>query len=894
MGKAATSGNKKKAPRPGAENAPAHTTAFYERQRKILLDLSDDLTKVREKNDLITLFSSRIKGLFYFTHAIVTLIEDGQQTYKPFLLDPASSPIRNHAEYDALVKTAFDLREPFIREVLHADAPVSFILADIMHLPGSPAFLRVNYEGGVREILMMPLRSKMQTIGFLHVYSDRTDSFTEEFRSIIQGIAPQISSAVSNIIKNDDIRNKERVNEVLLSLSNDMVTVRDRNALLKVINFGLTKLIGFTHSLMTVLNETGETYSAYLTDPASEQKDFHKYTAAITAPNPVADGIYDVAAASDKPVVFRMKDLDMDQAPLWFRLNYKAGAREMLLKVLPGNNRHQHSLILFADVENTFGESAISIIERISSQLSTAASNIAANEEILNKEQEKSFLLEFSNEVARVRTKKDLEQAIFDVLRKMLNTKLAMLRIIEDDRFTLTPYMYDRSLFEKAVVNFEERVAAPVDIHEELTARVLASADAVIFNVDEELRRGNTSPYIQLWKKIGFKNTYGTTLRAGNTDIGTLWLLTDEVNRVLLKGICAQISIAIANILASEKLLAYKRMLEVENDLLKEQIKTIYNFNEIVGGGPAMQQVYHLMTLVAASSSTVLLLGETGTGKELIARAIHNASPRKDKIMIKVNCAALPANLIESELFGHERGAFTGALERRIGKFEQANHSTLFLDEIGEMPPEMQVKLLRVLQEREFERIGGKTTIKVDVRIIAATNRNLEAEVSAGRFRSDLYYRLNVFPIHLPPLRERQEDIPALAHFFVERYRKNAGKKVKSVSPKVMQELKSYPWPGNVRELEHLIERSVLLATENVLREVHLPRNTAEGENEEALQAARTLEEMERGFIIATIKRCGGKLSGPGGAAAWLDVPATTLHSKIKKLGISKSEYFAR
>ena len=894
MVKAASSNNKKKASQPGTEEMLAHKIDFYERQRQILLDLSDDLTKVREKNDLITLFSSRIKGLFYFTHAIVTLIDEGQQTYKPFLLDPASSPIRDHAEYGALVKTVFNLREPFIQEVLRAGTSVLFLLSDVMNQPGSPSFLRVNYEGGVRQILMTPLKSKMQTIGFLHVYSDRMDSFTEEFRSIIQGIAPQISSAVSNIIKNDDIRNKERVNEVLLSLSNDMVTVRDRNDLLKVINFGLTKLIDFTHSVMTVLNETGETYSAYLTDPASKPKDFHKYTAAITAPNPVADGIYDVAAASDKPVVFQMKSLDMDKAPLWFKLNYNAGAREMLLKALPGINQHRHSLILFADVENTFDENAIDIIERISSQLATAASNIAANEEILNKEQEQSFLLEFSNDVARVKTKNDLEQAIFNVLRKMLNTKLAMIRIIEDDGVTMAPYMFDKSLFTKAADTFEERAAAPVTIQEELTARVLGSAEAVIFNVDEEMRQGNNSPYIQLWKKIGFKNTYGAALRVGNTDIGTLWLLTDEVNPGLLKGICAQISIAIANILASEKLLAYKRMLEVENDLLKEQIKTIYNFNEIVGSGPAMQQVYHLMTLVAASNSTVLLLGETGTGKELIARAIHNASPRKDKIMIKVNCAALPANLIESELFGHERGAFTGALERRIGKFEQANNSTLFLDEIGEMPPELQVKLLRVLQEREFERIGGKSTLKVDVRIIAATNRNLEAEVSAGRFRSDLYYRLNVFPIHLPPLRERQEDIAPLAHFFVERYSKNAGKKVKSISPKVMQELKSYPWPGNVRELEHLIERSVLLATENVLREVHLPRKTGESEHEEATHAAKTLEEMERAFIIATIRRCSGKLSGPGGAAAYLDVPATTLHSKIKKLGISKHEYFAK
>jgi len=370
-----------------------------------------------------------------------------------------------------------------------------------------------------------------------------------------------------------------------------------------------------------------------------------------------------------------------------------------------------------------------------------------------------------------------------------------------------------------------------------------------------------------------------------------MFFLSDQLNLNVLKGLCAQISIAISNIRANEKILAYKQLLEIENDQLKEEIRTIYNFSEIVGSGPEMQDVYHLMSLVADSASTVLLLGETGTGKELIARAIHNASPRQNKLMIKVNCAALPANLIESELFGHERGAFTGAVERRIGKFELADHSTLFLDEIGEMPLEAQVKLLRVLQEKELERIGGKTTIKVDVRVIAATNRNLEEEVKAGRFRPDLYYRLNVFPIVLPPLRNRRDDIIPLAHFFVDRYNKNSGRKVTGISPKVIQELQAYPWPGNVRELEHLIERSVLLSDDVVIREIHLPRHQPENKTLPVLPT-QTLSEVERAYIIAVLKHFQGKISGPDGAAEFLDIPATTLHSKIKKLKIRKAEYF--
>jgi transcriptional regulator with GAF, ATPase, and Fis domain len=385
----------------------------------------------------------------------------------------------------------------------------------------------------------------------------------------------------------------------------------------------------------------------------------------------------------------------------------------------------------------------------------------------------------------------------------------------------------------------------------------------------------------------------GIPLCVGDKKPGVLWVITPQINETILEGICAQISVAISNILANDQVLTYKQLLEVENAHLKEQIKTIYNFHDIIGNGAAMQKVYHLMSLVAESNSTVLLLGETGTGKELIARAIHSASARKDKLMVKVNCAALPANLIESELFGHERGSFTGAIDRRIGKFELANNSTLFLDEIGEMPLDMQVKLLRVIQERELERVGGRNTIAVNVRIIAATNRNPEEEVNAGKFRSDLYYRLNVFPITLPPLRERLEDIEPLAYFFLDRYSRNTGRKVTSISAKVIKELKGYQWPGNVRELEHLIERSILLTSDTVLKEIQLPGSRDKGKETSSDLSNKTLNDIERSYIIQVLIRCHGKIAGADGAAAFLELPSTTLHSKMKKLSISKKDYFS-
>lgn len=858
-------------------------SAFYENERKILLDLSNDITKIREKTDLITLFSQRIKSLFYFVHTIVTLIDDNREVYRPFLLDPAASPIRDHQEYDALVNTGFSLDEPFIRRVLEVDEPTTFLMEDVMDHPGSPRFLRVNYEKGIRQILMTPLKSKMQTIGFLHMYSDRTDSFTPEFKSIIKSIAPQISSAVSNIIKNEEVEKKEWVNETLLEIGEELAVVRSTKELAEAVRRSLRKINQLNGYIIRKINDDGVTMSTYIHDGSISTPDLTEVAGSRFL---IDDGLQNRVLDSTIPMLFNIdaemrRGISTKYIMFWKKMGFKTMAGIAL------RNGEVKLGILWLGIE----EINLPLLQGICAQISVAMSNVIAVEGLMNQEEEKTFLLNFSTDIAKVRTENDLKAAIFKVLKTVLNIKLAMIQVIEDDGITLRPFMFDRSLFEKAVDNFDELVAATIDIHEPLTARVLASSEAVIFDVDAEIATGKNDPFVLLWKKIGYKYMYASALRAGNTDLGTLWLLTDEIKHGLQRGICAQISIAIANIQANEKLRAYRKMLEVENNQLKEQIKTIYNFSEIVGSGAEMQKVYHLMSLVSESSSTVLLLGETGTGKELIARAIHNTSPRKNKVMIKLNCAALPANLIESELFGHEKGAFTGAFERRIGKFELADNGTLFLDEIGEMPLEAQVKLLRVLQEKELERVGGKSTIKVNVRIIAATNRNLEEEVAAGRFRSDLYYRLNVFPIQLPPLRERLEDIAPLAYFFVDRYSKNTGKKIKAISPKVFQELNSYPWPGNVRELEHLIERSVLFATEPTLKEVHLPVKKENSSGDPRGVFTGTLEEIERMHIIETIKRCGGKLAGPGGAATYLDLPATTLHSKIKKLGITKREY---
>jgi transcriptional regulator with GAF, ATPase, and Fis domain len=375
-----------------------------------------------------------------------------------------------------------------------------------------------------------------------------------------------------------------------------------------------------------------------------------------------------------------------------------------------------------------------------------------------------------------------------------------------------------------------------------------------------------------------------------------------EINLILAKGnneqfyeseiqfilqMMPQFTLVLNNYFAYEEINHLKKQLEQEKNYLLEEINLPENFQEVIGNTAQMQQLLYKVQQVAPLDVTVLIQGETGTGKELIARAIHNLSDRKDKALVKVNCAALPATLIESELFGHEKGSFTGAIETRIGKFELANGGTIFLDEIGEMPLEIQSKLLRVLQENEFERVGGKKTLQTNVRIVAATNRILEDEVANGKFRADLFFRLNVFPLQVPPLRQRLEDIPLFVKYFLEKYSKKLGKNVLSIKKADLETLMQYNWPGNVRELEHLIERAIIISTGNNLEMSNLVlSNTKVGEINPA--SIKPLVEIEREHIITALRATGGKVTGENGAAAILGINGKTLGSKMRKLGIKR------
>jgi formate hydrogenlyase transcriptional activator len=488
-------------------------------------------------------------------------------------------------------------------------------------------------------------------------------------------------------------------------------------------------------------------------------------------------------------------------------------------------------------------------------------------------------------------------------LKKSLSFSHVQIGLLNEDKTTYSAFLLDPQSPCLPNPEYMTVIQNRYPINDGIMDHVLMSPEPESFDVDMLVMRDHPPRYVTINFEFGIRKIIYCLLKEGEIKRGALMILSPERRLPdpsalrLIKGISGQLSVAISRIEASlridsqmEEITQYKQKLEEEKSYLQEEIKTANNYNEIIGTGEAMRKIFGFVSKVAESDSSVLIMGETGTGKELVARALHNSSLRRDKMMVKVNCASIPANLIESELFGHERGSFTGATERRIGKFELADKSTLFLDEIGELPFDLQSKLLRALQEMEIERVGGRGVINVNVRVIAATNRDLSKEIKTGTFRTDLYYRINVFPLVIPPLRERRDDIPTLAAHFLYKYAKRSNKVVMNFSQRVMKQMIAYDWPGNVRELEHLVERSVLLTPGPTINQLFL---SLSGDGEEQIDPApgnqvKTIDEVEREHIVAVLKLCGGKVSGPGGAAEKLRIPSTTLSSKIGRLGIKK------
>jgi len=509
------------------------------------------------------------------------------------------------------------------------------------------------------------------------------------------------------------------------------------------------------------------------------------------------------------------------------------------------------------------------------------------------------LLLDLNNRVASHLGLRQLFQAVSSELRRVFKCDMVGLVLPEGDGQRLRQHMVD---FPNSKGLFKEGTLIPIEGSS--AGLAFGRAKPVVLNSVAEIRAAWNSAVAQaFYERVvgeGLQSGCFLPLISGNQVSGVLQLVSRqercfaEQDVEFLDQVAKQIAITLKNALEYEEVSETKDRLREENLALREQIDEAFMFEEIVGSSPALQTVLTSIVKVAPTDSTVLITGETGTGKELIARAIHKRSRRSRHAFISVNCASIPASLIASELFGHEKGAFTGALQQRQGRFEQAHSGTIFLDEIGELPAETQIALLRVLQERQFERVGGNRVIPANVRVITATNRDLPAAIAAGTFRADLFYRLNVFPVEVPSLRERQEDIPMLVRYFVKRFAEKMGKHIRRIEKKTLELCQAYPWPGNIRELQNIIERSVILMSGETfsIDEGWLSiQSLRRAESSRSL--AEALHSQEKEIIETALAESKGKVAGPNGAAAKLGIPASTLESKIRQFKISKHKFIA-
>jgi len=518
-------------------------------------------------------------------------------------------------------------------------------------------------------------------------------------------------------------------------------------------------------------------------------------------------------------------------------------------------------------------------------------------------EQRKQTLLEINNAIINNLTQDALFSSAYEAIRREVPFDRAAFLLYQPESKTLKLLSMD---------NTEEsdffKLGKEYDLEEtRVSAWVLENQEVV---TKSDLLLEQQSPGERRLVDEGIQSYCVVPLVAMGKSIGTFTVWSEEQNRYsttdaeLLREAANQVALAIANMKSYEEIASLKARLEKENVYLQEEIRTEHNFEEIVGDSPKLLALLRQVDQVAPTDSSVLIYGETGTGKELIARAIHDRSNRKNRPLVKVNCSAISAGLVESELFGHVKGAFTGAFERRIGRFELADGGTIFLDEVGELPLDTQVKLLRVLQEREFEPVGSNRSVHVDVRIICATNRNLQESIRDGSFRSDLYYRLNVIPLEVPPLRERRSDIDQLAKFFLSRYARSLGKKMSGISADATETLLNYSWPGNIRELQNVIERALILSPGPILEldcdltsvssSMALP-DSAFAAAEELHHAhqpqLKTLQEIERGHILAVLQETRGVIEGSNGAAKTLGMHPNTLRHRMEKLGIKRAAH---
>jgi formate hydrogenlyase transcriptional activator len=593
---------------------------------------------------------------------------------------------------------------------------------------------------------------------------------------------------------------------------------------------------------------------------------------------------------TQQPLV--ISDLDRDERfPQMRAVLQREGMNSMCLLPLTTAQRKLGALGMGRGEKRHYSLADIEFMQHVARQVAVAVDNV------LNYERAQKYRQQLADERDRLRLLLEVNNAVIanlDLKQLFAAIAASLRRVMHHEHTSLALYDSKKSLMRLQLLDFPEGRGL---IREEMEIPIAGSPAGIAFMSRKPVMLGMSdverfAPAVKA--RVlgeGVKSICSIPLVTHNKALGALNVASFRENAFseqdldLLNQVAGQVAIAVENALAFREIAELKNRLAEEKLYLEDEIRTEMNFEEIVGESAPLMALLKQVETVAPTESTVLIQGETGTGKELIARAIHNLSSRRDRTFVKVNCAAIPLGLLESELFGHERGAFTGAIAQKIGRFELAAGGTLFLDEVGDIPLELQPKLLRVLQEQEFERLGGTRTIHVDVRLVAATNQDLSKMVAQKEFRNDLYYRLNVFPLQMPALRDRKEDIPLLVRYFAQHYSRRMNKQIETIPSRTMEALVNYRWPGNIRELENLIERAVILSRGGVLK---VPLAELREVPEPPASTAQTMEDAEREHILRTLRETRWLLSGPNGAAVRLGMKRTTLQSRMRKLGIDR------
>lgn len=748
---------------------------------------------------------------------------------------------------------------------------------------------------GVKSGCVVPLICHGNALGTLAIASFREAAYSEADAEFLNQIGGQVAIAVQNSLnfeqlrsaKRDIARERDRT-RLLLEVNNAVVAHLDLKDLLKSMSASLRRIVPHDVAFIALCASGGTQLRVQALDLHDAQKGQFEEGLFIS----MEDTPEGEAVRLARPVLIAGRAELARFSPLTVRKAEEYGIRSGCTVPLIAHGRTLGSLSMVSFQEAAFTEEDATLLARCASQIAIAVQNALnfedarqAEREVRQERDRSQLLLDLNNALVSHLDLHELVKRISSSLQQVLQHDFVGLALYEAESGKVIARARDSSA--DAIVPFDPEGTTSGLAYETGRSVYLPRPDRAAFPSDV------TAEFFDKGMKTFF--SVPVTMREQKLGVLTLASTREDAltqdDRELVEQITKQVALAAANALIVSDLEMLKDKLAQEKLYLEDEIRTEFNFDEIIGKSTALRQVLQLVETVANSESTVLLLGETGTGKELIARAVHNHSRRKQRTFVKLNCAAIPTGLLESELFGHEKGAFTGAISQKIGRLELADQGTLFLDEVGDIPLEIQPKLLRALQEREFERLGSTHTKKVNVRLVAATNRDLEKMIAAREFRSDLYYRLNVFPIRIPPLRERPDDIPLLVRYFAEKFSRQMQKPIESVPATAMAKLRAWHWPGNIRELENLIERSVILTNGSALQ-VPLAEIDQPSMNGSRLNSSTTLEGTERQHIIKMLRETRGVLAGPNGAASRLGLKRTTLQYKMKKLGITRDHWW--